>query len=165
MRTITVSMRTILRAVRESRSVSDDWQGAILEILRVPAIAKRWRELNPRYRGLELVRHAGLPMVGGWRELAGDNPDWASFAGYTLIYDRFDNGRVYGWNSVRSDYYAHSASTAWNGVRRETIHRFAESLWMIALGHDHPDHRTTLTRAGIELTASKTTMAILAATA
>lgn len=160
MRTITVSLRTVRRAMREAGPITDDWQGAILEILRIPAIAKRWRELNPRYRGLEVVRHAGLPWSKGWRELPGANPDCTVFAGYTLVFDRFDDGKVYGWNSVRSDYYAHSAGTAWDGVRRETIHRFAESLWMIALDHDHPDHRATLARAGIELTARARPLAV-----
>ena len=153
MRTIRLSIQTINRAIAKAQTQSDDWQAECCEILLIPAIAKRWRELNTRFPGVHLVRHDGMPHRGfqpSGNQAIGERDGWAEFAGYCLRYS--DTIEGYGWNSVRSNYYAHSPSCAWNGVTRETICRFVESIRAIANGHNWHEDEEMLARVKIVVT-------------
>ena len=113
------------RALARAARVSDEWQARYLEILLIPQVYRRWRQVNCPYFGEELsiARHPGRPYIGYTREQNLAVEDWSKLTGYVL---RYTDG--YGWNSVRGDYYSHSPATCWDGVRRETFHSFVESL-------------------------------------
>lgn len=150
MRTIKIKLSAIQEAIEAAHAVSDDWQAECLEILRIPAIAKRWRELNPRFPAVEIRRHDGAPHKGFQPDdnrAIGERNRWSEYAGYVFTYGL----EGCGWNSVKDDYYGHSPSSAWNGCGRETICRFAEALRMFALGYDHDELRRSLKNAGIAL--------------
>lgn len=144
MKLVTVEMETIKAAMERARTLHDDWQAECLEIILIPSIYKRWRELNDRFP-YELTRHPGLPYLRRTREMNEQVTDWSVFAGYVLR----------GWNVVstgRDRGYSHSAGTAWDGVRRDTISQFAHDLRMLAYGHDHREMQNNLERCGISLT-------------
>ncbi len=157
MKTLTISLKTIRAALARAAAVSDDWQAECCEIAMIPAVARRLAELNTRhFPRLTMTRHEGKPHQNMRPE---DNlavKDWTVYAGYVLLYNASPPGPFMGWNAVRADYYSHSPGTAWNGLRREAISEFIHDLRMIAHGHDHPESRATLDRAGIRLTAPKT---------
>jgi len=125
-RTIRVKASDVGKAIRQAeRFCPRDWQAELLEILRIPSVYRRWRYINSdRMPGLELSRHKGKgPFVGG-REVALAVEDWLIFNGYELGY----GCENYCWNRARSDFYGHSPSSAWDGVRRETYAGFADAL-------------------------------------
>jgi hypothetical protein len=152
MRKIRVKLSSILRAIERAKTISDDWQAECCEILLIPAVAKRWQELNANFAGLHVKRIDGAPYAFTCRE---DNQArceakrWREVAGYVLVLFTGDSGD-YCWNGVRDDYYGHSASTAWDGIRRDTISSFAHDLRTLAYGHRHPDYDRALARAGVE---------------
>jgi hypothetical protein len=152
-RKIKVKLSAIRQAIKRAKLVSDDWQAECCEILSIPAIAKRWQELNPNLRGLRIWRVAGQPYRFESREIniaRCDAKQWGQIAGYVLVLFSTADGDC-SWNSVRPDYYGHSASTAWDGVRRDTVSQFVLDLRMLAYGHDHAEIRNHLASAGIEL--------------
>lgn len=135
MKTIKIKMKTLLRAIALAEERSNDWQAQCLEIAMIPAIADRWRELNPGFgTGLVVEFHPGNKFTVG----VGFPIDCKALAGYTLCLMKLEGSPPYMWNRVRSEWYSHSASTCWNGMGRETICRFIEQLRMAALGHE-PD--------------------------
>jgi hypothetical protein len=139
-RTMTVKASQIAKAVGKARQLCPkDWQAEQLEILLIPKLYKRWRDVNDHIPGLELKRHAGFPWTGG-RDEALAVEDWTAYAGYEMGYGL----ESYCWNRARSDDYAHSPASAWDGVRRETYHSFADNLRMAygaALEGGEPNHR------------------------
>ena len=150
MKTIRVSRQTVARAIERANAASDDWQAELLELLLIPSLAKRWQELNPQFPQVAIVRHSGKPHKGYTRD---DNlavKDWTPFAGYLFQYDPEQH---WNWNAVRTDWYSHSASTAWNGVRRDTICSWVEDIRMLALGYDDRSYHATLARTKIVLTS------------
>ena len=149
MRTIRVSLKTIRAAIARAQTVSDDWQAQLCEIALIPAVAKRWKELNSRLPGLAITRHDGAPHIGMTPYDNRAVTDWTVYAGYVLIYFP-ESGK--GWNSVRDNYYCHSPSSAWNGIRRETVSQFLEDLRMVALGYTNPEIMRSLERAKIVVT-------------
>jgi hypothetical protein len=155
MRTVTVSLRALQRALKAAKSSSDDWQAECCEIALIPAVAKRWAELNAdRFQNVHLDRYEGKPHIGmlpdGNRAVA----DWSEYAGYVLHYSADPSISNWGWNSVRQEYYGHSPSTAWDGMRRETISQFIHDLRMVALGYDHPEINRSIDRAKIRVKAN-----------
>lgn len=123
-RTITVKASAIEKAIAKAKHLCPkDWQAEQLEILLIANVYRRWQYVNDQIPGLEIKRHKGFPWTGG-RDEAIACEDWAVYAGYELGYGLKD----YCWNRARADYYGHSPSTAWDGVRRETYHSFAENL-------------------------------------
>lgn len=155
MRAIKLKLSAVLRAIQRAKSVTDDWQAECCEILMIPAIAKRWQELNARLgNGLRIERIDGLRYSFVSREdnqARCDADGWAEVAGYSLILMQLENGYCSRWNSVQRSYYCHSASTAWDGVRRETISQFVDDLRNMAHGWDDGDKRRRLAAAGIDV--------------
>jgi hypothetical protein len=153
MRTIEVSLESIRLAMERAHDRSDDWQAELCEIALIPVIAKRWQELNPNFQGLHLERVPGLPHIlktPDDNRAIGDAKRWAEYAGYVLVLFGEGENR-YTWNAVRPDWYGHSPSTAWNGMRRETVSQFIETLRMVACGNEHDEYTKNLARAGIML--------------
>jgi len=125
MRTIKVRLSEIQAAVERAQREHSDWQAQLLEILLIPKVLRRWQEANrPRFTQPTIQRHPGFRWPGG-REKARQVTDWSIYGGYVFTYGPSTSLR---WNSVRQDYYSHSPSTCWDGVRRETNHSFLESL-------------------------------------
>jgi hypothetical protein len=150
---LTVRTDDIQRAIERARAITDDWQAECLEILLIPALAKRWQELNPNMPNVVIRRHVGEPYKGMTPDDNRQVEDWSRFAGYVFSYG-FHDAPNYGWNAVGHGArkgYSHSAGSAWNGVGRETIHRWVEALRIIVSGYDHPQEREVLERAGIVL--------------
>lgn len=125
-RTLTVKASEVEKAIKRAKSFCPkDWQAELLEILLIPKVYRRWQYINDRYLRVEIKRHTGFPWVGD-RDEALAVEDWLIYSGYEFGYG-FDD---YCWNRARSDYYGHSPSSAWDGIRRETYHSFAENLRM-----------------------------------
>lgn len=123
-RTITVKASAIKKAVAKARRLCPkDWQAEILEILLIPKVQRRWQYVNDHIPGLEIKRHKGFPWADG-RDEALAVEDWTIYAGYEMGYGL----EHLCWNRARSDYYGHSPSSAWDGIRRETYHSFANNL-------------------------------------
>lgn len=124
----TVKVSDLWAAMRAAQTLyGDDWQAEVLEILLVPPVYAYWRAINTEYGhgAPTLTRHAGVPNPG---KNVPEDFDWALVAGYVM---RHGCDGVLRWNSVRSDHWCHAPGTAWDGVRRETVHRFAEQLrWL-----------------------------------
>jgi hypothetical protein len=128
MHKIKVRFSDLDKAAKKAKAVSDDWQAIVLEILLIPNVNKRWKQLNKRYPAMELSKHAGEKYPQGLA-LRQEVPDWAVYAGYTLM---FSEGLA--WNSVQegTEYgFAHGPSRCWDGIRRETYHDFAYQLYVI----------------------------------
>ena len=120
-RKLTVRASEIEKAIqRAEHRAPNDWQAELLEILRIPKVMRRWQKVNLDIHPEPTITfHPGKPWQRGKRP-----EDWTTIAGYTFNY-----GRVgITWNSVRDDYYGHSPSSAWDGVRRESFCSFAENL-------------------------------------
>ena len=155
MQRIKISIRTIKAAIARANAMFDDWQAECCEIAMIPAIAKRYAELNrDRFQhGVAVICHPGKCHKGMTRD---DNlavKDWTEYAGYVLHYA--PNGAYLGpwsWNAVKPDYYCHSPSTTWDGMRRETVSQFIHDLRMLALGYDHPETRRSIERAHLTVT-------------
>ena len=149
MNKIRIKASDIRRAIERGAKYSDDWQAGRLEVLRLPKIAKRWKQLNPRFPGVKIRFHKGRPHKGYTPDDNRAVTDWSQFAGYEFNYGI----EGYGWNCVRSEWYSHGPGCAWNGVGRETISQFIDSLCFIVAGYDHPEHRKRLVEAKIDLTS------------
>ncbi len=124
----TITMFAIERAIEQAHTISDDWQAELLEILLLPKVYRIWHKLNTRYPDATITRHPGVKVTGTREDNLArcDAKTWRICAGYT-----FDYGvHGYTWNSVRDDYYGHSPSTTWDGIRRETACGFVEALRM-----------------------------------
>jgi len=116
---------------RSNRLHPSDWQAECLALVCfLPNVKKRWQEVNePEGHYDKLTFVDGFPYDAEAKAKAkeGTIEDWAVYAGYTLGSSR----GVWCWNSVPDSPdrgYGHSPGTAWNGVRRETFHTFAEAL-------------------------------------
>lgn len=155
MRKVSIAYSTVIGALDRAHAVSDDWQAECLELLRIPALAKRWQELHPNMPGVRIDFHPGLPHKGMTPEDNRAVEDWSVYAGYIFVYG-IEDCPGYGWNSVRSDYYGHSPGTCWDGVRRETIHSWIDCLRLIVKGYDHPSYRESLEEVGVCLAENKT---------
>jgi hypothetical protein len=158
MRTIAVSLKTIRAAIARAEKLSSDWQAQCCEIALIPAIAKRWAELNTNhFQNVHLDRHEGEPHLDYTPEQNHAVKDWSAFAGYVLRYSSDPSISNWGWNSVRSDCYGHSPCTAWDGMRRETVSQFLHDLRMLGLGYRHPELMKSLERAKIRVTGIEAT--------
>jgi len=124
LRTIQVKVSAIQAAIARAQREHADWQAQPLEILLIPKVLRRWRQVNPRYTWPTITRHPGFPEPAT-RAARDQVEDWSSIRGYAFTYGPETSWR---WNSVRDDYYGHSPGTCWDGVRRETNHSFLESL-------------------------------------
>ena len=125
LQTIHVRLSDVGNAIEMAKSTTSEWQAELIEILLIPSINKRWMELNNGFYQIE--RHAGIPYIGFNREdnmARGASNTWREISGYTLSHPTCDIR----WNSVREEYYGHSAGTTWDGIRRETYHSFADAL-------------------------------------
>jgi len=126
-RKIRVWASELVAAQERARKTTDDWQARLIEYLLIPKLTKRWREANSdRFGTLLLERHPGKPHINYTPDdnrAIGQRKGWAEYAGYTLRY-----GESYGWNGVRDEYYSHSASTCYDGIRRETYCGFLDAL-------------------------------------
>lgn len=124
-RTLTVKASEIEKAIKRAKNFCPkDWQAELLEILLIPKVYRRWQYINDRYpKKVEIKRHQGKPWTGD-RDEALATEDWLIYSGYEFGYG-LDG---YCWNRAREDYYGHSPSSAWDGIRRETYHTFAENL-------------------------------------
>jgi len=133
-RTITVEASSVLRAMKSVEDKFDDWQAQYLEVLLLPNVYKRWKQANPNMPDMVLNRVSGETHKGFTPEdnrAVGDAKGWSLFAGYTLRYClNPSTGESSGWNGVRDDYYCHSPSVAWDGVRRDTYHQFVQDIAM-----------------------------------
>jgi hypothetical protein len=126
MRQITVKASAVDRAIQRAKATCpSDWQAELLEIILIPNVYKRWKQVNDRFPDPTITRHPGQPYRRGETDPR-QIDDWTIYAGY-----EFDYGRPgYCWNRARADHYGHSPGTAWDGVRRETYHSFVETLRM-----------------------------------
>ena len=128
MRKLKVRFSDLDKAAHKAKAVSDDWQALILEILLIPKLNKRWKQLNPRYPELSLQRVEGEKYPEGLAHRQ-KIENWALYAGYVLTFSEHS-----AWNSVRegTDYgFSHSPGVCWDGIRRETVHRFAYDLHVV----------------------------------
>jgi len=125
MRNIIVKASEIARAIEKSYEVDTrSWQAECIEILLIPKVYKRWQRINKAKFGgnIEISRVDGQAYTN---DIDGHKvDDWSAFGGYLYGYGL----KGLCWNSVRETSYSHSASTAWDGIRRETYHSFAENL-------------------------------------
>lgn len=125
-----VSLDELNAAIRRGDQVCQEdcaGQAARLEILLQPHVYKVWQKLNTKdagsgYRFFPRVRRVTNAKYGD---------------GYVFEWVHQEPGQetVIPWNAVRDDYFSHQPGTAWNGVGRETIHRFVDDLYMIARGY------------------------------
>ena len=137
---LTIKASQVARAMDSVKDTFDDWQAQALEVLLLPKMYRRWRELNRDHYDPEMLtveRVPGLAHRGFTREdngAIGDAKDWGKFAGYVLrFYKNHETGDTYGWNAIKDNWYSHSPSCCWDGVRRDTIHQFIEMTRMIVL--------------------------------
>jgi len=149
MQTITLTQARAQRAFAAARAISDEWQAECLELLRIPAITRRWQLLNaahfPSPTRIQIKYHPGKPSIG-----IRAATDWTVYAGYVFTYGNPDCPE-YGWNRVRPDWFSHNPANAWEGVRRQTIHEFLEAIRYTLRGYEHEGYWETLQRAGIRL--------------
>jgi len=160
MQTITLTEARAQRAFTAARAISGEWQAECLELLRIPAIRRRWQQLNSIRLPfpIRIDYHPGKHSVGMTREQNLAVPDWSVYAGYVFSYGWPDRPE-YGWNRVRPDWFSHSPSCAWEGVRRETVHRFLEAIRYTLTGYEHESHWETLRMVGIRLVLSRESLA------
>ena len=126
---LTIKLSSITKAIAHARELSDDWQAELLEILLMPKVYRLWHKLNSEhFPDPNVTRHPGLKPTGTRddNEARCKAQTWRQYAGYVFNYGL----QSYTWNSVRDDYYGHSPSTAWDGIRRETTCGFVEALRM-----------------------------------
>ncbi len=123
----TITLKSLEKAITAAHNISDDWQAELLEVLLLPKVYHLWHKLNAEhFPDPTVTRHPGLKPTG----TRDDNlarcqaQTWRQYAGYVFSYGLHG----YTWNSVRDDYYGHSPSTAWDGIRRETVCGFVEAL-------------------------------------
>jgi len=83
-----------------------NWQHQTIRLLLIPSVAKVWQKLNSRWPNLAIERIPGSSN----EYLLRYGPDWY-------------------WNSYKSCHI----SAVWDGIRRETKYRFAESLRNLTL--------------------------------
>lgn len=124
MRKIKVSLSNLQKAVSRAASVSDGWQAVCLEILLLPNVNKRWREVSG-YPNMLLERHNGAFYTTGLATQQ-EIPDWSVYAGYTLQFNAGLHWNVVGEGTERG--YSHGPSRCWDGVRRETCGDIATFL-------------------------------------
>lgn len=122
MKKITVKASDVRKAIKKAEAISDEWQAQHLELLLQPKIYRHWQALNSD-RPVALQFHPGAKPTGGREENLQrcEQRSWRQFAGYTLTFG-------YTWNSVADEWYEHSPSCCWDGVRRETRSFFIEAL-------------------------------------
>ena len=143
MRTITVSRKELKAAMDSTKEISNEWPAQILEILLIPKVYARWQELNQN-ESYRIFRHTGKqPYI----EYAAKPENWLDVGGYEFKHPTLQAA----WNFAKSEYYAHSAHTAWNGIARNTICLFAESLRGVALGHECYNDDEYMRRAKIKV--------------
>lgn len=126
-----VSMEDVRRAVEMARERDNDWQAQMCEIAMIPAVQSHWRAANRGMPELRIERHDGIEHKGFSRELNRARCDaglWEEVSGYTLVFSQWSC-----WNSKRAEHYAHSASSTWDGARRDTYHGFIELLQYASL--------------------------------
>lgn len=129
MKTIKINLHELGKAIHRANQTTCDWQAEMIEILLIPKIYRRWQELNKQQFNYcpEVTRWPGLPFIPAYR--GKETKCWSLVSGYIVTQ----------WNDFRDDYYSHSASTAWDGIRRETVHMFLEKLRHIY--YDHKEGR------------------------
>lgn len=150
MQTIQVKASEVRAAVNRAAQVSVEWQAACCEIARIPAVHKRWRELNLNLTGLEVEFHEGLPYTVNDAEQnagLGRLRLWSCFAGWTLKLFDLPGGVACRYNTVRVDWYGHGPSVCWDGMRRETRCEFIYAL-LAHLG-GYAGYEEALAEAGI----------------
>jgi ppGpp synthetase/RelA/SpoT-type nucleotidyltranferase/SAM-dependent methyltransferase len=89
-----------------------------LAVLTQPHVYKVWQKLNP-----------------GWAIEPAHNDKYGD--GF-VVYREFAGGRI-NWNGVKENYFSHSPSVAWDGVRRETYHGFVDALTAMGAGYEDAD--------------------------
>lgn len=137
MKLLKVKASEIKQAIDKAKLLSDDWQAEIIEIILIPKVYARWKEINldRLYRDFTITRHDGLKPWGDREENLKrcNDKTWESFFGYTLSWTYPSSSSsaldTY-WNRVSADHYGHSPSVCWDGIRRETYSAFVEELRM-----------------------------------
>lgn len=136
MKLVKVKASEIKQAIERTHLLSDDWQAELIEIILIPKVYARWKEinLNKLYRDFTITRHDGLKPLGDREENLKrcNEKTWESFVGYVLswTYPVGSTTPIY-WNRVTKDHYGHSPSVCWDGLRRETLSSFVEDLRMM----------------------------------
>jgi hypothetical protein len=128
MHNIKVRYSDLQKAAERAKAASYDWQAVVLEILLLPNVNKRWKQLNPRRPDMQLQRIAGAKYPKGLA-LRQKIEDWSIYAGYTLSFSEHA-----AWNSVGEGTghgYSHGPGVCWDGIRRETVYRFAYDLSVV----------------------------------
>lgn len=116
--------RAIVAAAREKWG--EEPNAARLELLLHPHVYRVWRKLNPNWH----VARVTHPKWGPGYEVYATGPV------------RQANGKPFRsyWNRARDDHrWAHSPSTAWEGVYRNTVHTFLDDLMQSVHGYDATD--------------------------
>ena len=94
-----------------------EWQAESIEILRLRPLYAHWQALN--WPENELTYWPGdRPPHPPFHEI---RSGWTEVRGYVLK----------GWNSVRDEYWAHSPSKAWDGIRRTTYSIFIDWIRLV----------------------------------
>jgi len=129
--TLYVNASDILSACEVAQMWSSDRQAELCEIiLSVPGVMDHWREMNNRQ--IELRRHEGIPHINHQPDdnrAVGEAKQWHLYAGYVFYLDGRAN---YSYNGVHEDWYSHSPSCAWDGIRRETYSGWLENMRALA---------------------------------
>ena len=125
LRRVEIRVSEVLAAARREREWNPNGVNApALGVLLHRKVYRRWQQVNRQLHpapSIERIRGEKPPENGRGIE------DWTRFRGYVLRF-REDEGMFSAWNSVRADYYSHSAGTTWDGIRRETFCSFVDAL-------------------------------------
>jgi hypothetical protein len=125
MRTLTLSLSRLRRAVRTGHAIADawaranladEWQAALVELARIPAVQTRIRERQTLERiGCPQAYGSPVPLTDLIHRLPGYLlPGWSS-------------GPRAGWD------LAHAPSNCWNGIRRNLYGSLPEQLHTLVL--------------------------------
>jgi hypothetical protein len=123
MRSLTLSLTRLRRAVRAGQTVAaawtdagfeNEWQAALVELVRIPAVERRMREKQTLERnGVPQAYGTPVPLTDLAHRLPGYLlPGWSS------------EPRV-GWE------LAHAPSHCWNGLRRNLYVSLPEALYQL----------------------------------
>jgi hypothetical protein len=124
---LVVKESEIHEAVERANALFDEWQARAIEVILIPHVYVYWCGIQRSPWRIERV--PGKEYKAHTREQnleIGERNGWGEYAGYH-VYRDFGEVQL-PWNGIRDDWYSHSAGTAWDGLRRETICEFAYEL-------------------------------------
>lgn len=118
-------------AVNRALDHDDDWQAQYCEVAMIPIVASAWQASNKNRFAYSVKRVDGLAHIAMEREQNHkrcEEKKWAEVSGYLFSYG-FEEESGLCWNRVCTGHYSHSASTTWDGIRRETYHDVIENAY------------------------------------